>query len=134
MRVAIPACASALLALQAAAPVPRGQPVTLEVVNASPDLLECHAIAGHWYGFDLGDIEAGARRPLSVLYDRPSGMIAMANAAGRAVPLQFVYCGRKGDAWRTRSILPVRVLLDRVPPDRPGLLTCRRRPTGLDCG
>ncbi len=121
--------AAGLVLLAAAAPVPRGTPGTLIVRNDSGAALECHAVAGHWYGFDMGDVASGHRLTLNVFYDRASGMVAWQNDRGRLVPLQYVYCGQAGDAWRTRAFVPLRDPLQRGRP-----VTCRDSAAGLRCG
>ena len=113
----------------AAAPEPRGEPAALTVANESSATLECHAIAGHWYGFDLGDIAADGHAVIAVSYDRSSGMATMPNARGQPIPLEYMYCGRAGDAWRTRAILPMRERLA-----EPAPIVCREQSGALHCG
>jgi hypothetical protein len=119
----------AALPLMASAPVPRGQPRTLIVTNATGGALECHAVVGHWYGFDLGDVLPGARLTLAVLYDPASGMIAVENTRGRLMPLQSIYCGPGGDAWRERADVPMRQMLEQNKD-----AACHARASRIDCG
>ena len=122
------ALATATGLLSAAAPVPRGAPVALTVENASPIAMECHAIAGHWYGFDFTAVAPGGLVTLRLMYDRASGMVAMLNARDQPVPLEYVYCGHVGDAWRTRAVLPMRERLA-----EPAAIVCRERLGALQC-
>lgn len=126
-------CVTVLL-LACGAPGARGAaplPLHVDLVNRSSTALECHAIAGHWYGFDLGTIAVDARTPLPLSLDRATGTISMPNSLRQAVPIQWIYCGRSGDAWRTRAVLPLRSLEESNPP--PSAIVCRDGKAALRC-
>ena len=121
-------CAALLLSRGAlAAPTP----LHVDLDNRSSAILECHAIAGHWYGFDLGTIPAGARTELPLALDRATGTISIPNSLHQSVPIQWMYCGRTGDAWRTRAVLPLRRLAESVP--APAAIVCRDMAATLHC-
>ncbi len=106
-------------------------PLRVDLVNRSPVPLECHAIAGHWYGFDLGTVAAGASTALPLQLDRASGTISIPNNLHQPVPIQWIYCGRSGDAWRTRAVLPLRRLAE--PAAAPTAIVCREVRRALRC-
>ncbi len=107
--------------------------MSVEVANRTGEVLHCQAIAYHWYGFDLGGIEVGGHAELKFDVDPARGMASIANAAGVPVPLQFIYCGRDGDAWRTRAVLPLRRLIEDAGRAKPAGVDCRNEPGGLVC-
>lgn len=131
-RLLVP-CAAALLLALGASGARGAAPLRLHVdlVNRSSTVLECHAIAGHWYGFDLGTIAVGARTELPLSLDRATGTISMPNTLRQPVPIQWIYCGRSGDAWGTRAVLPLRSLEEQTSP--PAAIVCREVNAALRC-
>ncbi len=125
-------CAAALLLI--ATPAAGGAapaPLHVDLVNRSSATLECHAIAGHWYGFDLGTVAAGASTELPLDLDRATGTISIPNSLKQPVPIQWIYCGRSGDAWRTRAVLPLRRLAE--PATVQAAVVCREMHAALRC-
>lgn len=86
-------------------------PVAIENDTAGP--LACYAMAGHWYGFDLGIVPGGhvMHLPLSL---RPADRtLSLQNSLGQPVPIQMIYCGVVGHAYDTRTILDLQSLIAR---------------------
>lgn len=99
--------------------------------NDTTSTLECHAVAGHWYGFDLGTIAPGAQARVTLGLDRRDGTVSLPNPAGARVPIQYMYCGVAGDAWHTRADLPLRRMAQESGTD--AIATCHGGPAGLRC-
>ncbi len=129
------AAAAAALVLTSVLPAAWGAaapaPLHVGIVNHSAAALECHAVAGHWYGFDLGTIAAGASTELMLGLERATGTVSIPNSLHQPVPIQSIYCGRGGDAWRTRAVLPLRRLADS--PANPVAIVCRDERAALRC-
>jgi len=127
---------AAALGLLAAAPPEQTLHVGLR--NRSGATLECHAIAGHWYGFDLGTIAAGRDMTVTVGIDPATGTISLPNSLHQPVPLQSIYCGVAGEAWRTRADLPLHRLatlaMIGAGDVRRMIVVCRMRGATLGCG
>jgi hypothetical protein len=117
------------LTLLAALPTHAAE-LAIDVRNRAHVTLECHAVAGHWYGFDFGTIPAGATTRIVFGLDRGSGTVSLPNSLNQRLPIQYVYCGRAGDAWHTRADLPLRRLADGA---RPAIITCRDSGAGVAC-
>jgi hypothetical protein len=86
-------------------------PIAIE--NHASGALSCYALAGHWYGFDLGILPSGhvMRLPLSLrAADRT---LSLQNSLGQPVPIQMIYCGNAGNAYDTRTILDLQSLIAR---------------------
>lgn len=109
------ALAAGLLALAtgsaAAGDVPRAAvylPVHVTAENRTGGPLECQAVAGHWYSFDLGTGAAGATMTFDMAVDPETGTVVMWNSEHDPVPIETVFCGIAGRAWDTRFTFPLR--------------------------
>lgn len=107
---------AAWVALLVAAPATASQslgPFPIAIENHTSAALACYALAGHWYGFDLGTVPGGhvMRLPLSLrAADRT---LSLQNSLGQPVPIQMIYCGDAGNAYDTRTVLDLQALIAR---------------------
>ena len=107
---------AASVALLMTAPASASQslgPFPIAIENHSSGPLACYALAGHWYGFDLGIVTDGKvmRLPLSL---RPADRtLSLQNSLGQPVPIQMIYCGDAGNAYDTRTVLDLQSLIAR---------------------
>jgi hypothetical protein len=102
--VALP-IATPSLAAQAPGPFP----VTID--NETGSALACYALAGHWYGFDLGTVPAGRPMRLPLSLQEADRTLSLPNSLGQPVPLQMIYCGTPGNAWDSRTVLDLQTLV-----------------------
>jgi hypothetical protein len=111
-RLVIAAAVGLPLATPAVAAQARG-PFPLTIDNETGRALACYALAGHWYGFDLGTVAAGRpmRLPLSV--QTADRTLSLPNSLGQPVPIQMIYCGTPGNAWDSRTVLDLQTLVMR---------------------
>lgn len=77
------------------------------VENTGTTTLTCGAAIAHWFSADLGDIAPGANLSFSLGVDVDSGTVFQLNTVGDKMAVQRVWCGRKGDDWKTRSEIPL---------------------------
>ena len=116
----LPFLAGAGLALAAGAvqaEVPRAAvylPVHVNAENRTGAPLECQAVAGHWYSFDLGTGTPAARMRFDMAVDPKTGTVVMYNSANDPVPIETVFCGVAGTAWETRFDFPLRSIATRA--------------------
>jgi len=107
---------AASVALLAASPATASQglgPFPIAIENHTSGTLACYALAGHWYGFDLGTVPKGhiMRVPLSL---RPADRtLSLQNSLGKPVPIQMIYCGDAGNAYDTRTVLDLQSFVAR---------------------
>jgi hypothetical protein len=107
---------AASVALLAVSPAKASQtlgPFPISIENHTSVALACYALAGHWYGFDLGTVSGGdiMRVPLSL---RPADRtLSLQNSLGKPVPIQMIYCGDAGNAYDTRTVLDLQSLVAR---------------------
>jgi hypothetical protein len=102
----------------------------LGITNRTGAPLECHALAGHWYGFDLGVIAPGGRGEWALGLDPANLTLSLPNTLHQPIPLQNIYCGRAQDAWRTRAELVLRQLVSDA---HRAEVTCRAAAGSLTC-
>ena len=79
-RVAVLATATA--AAPPLPPCPRWRvyvPIHLTAENGAAETLECQAVAGHWYSFDLGTVTAASRLSFDMAVDPKTGTVVMYN-------------------------------------------------------
>lgn len=132
--------AAGLLAV-AAAPaaaddVPRAEtylPVQITVDNQTGGRLECQAVAGHWYSFDLGTGAAAATMTFDMAVDPMTGTVVMWNSAMDPVPLESIYCGIAGKAWDTRFTFPLRRIAETADADETSAFVCEAAEGRVAC-
>ena len=102
---------------QRLAAVPRAEvylPIHLTAENGAAETLECQAVAGHWYSFDLGTVTAASRLSFDMAVDPKTGTVVMYNSMQDPVPIETVFCGFAGRAWDTRFVFPLRQIAERA--------------------
>ncbi len=87
-----------------------GQALQLSIINRTPDLLECEALAAHWFNLPLGTRAAGGAFTLDMAFDPATGTLTVAGPTGEAMAIEVVFCGAAGRAWETAHQLPLRRL------------------------
>ncbi|QRM53269.1 hypothetical protein [Sinorhizobium sp. BG8] len=83
------------------------QSLDFAVENTGETTLACSAAIAHWFSADLGEIAPGANLSFSLGIDVDSGTVFQMNAVGNKMAVQRVWCGHKGDDWRTREEIPL---------------------------
>jgi hypothetical protein len=107
--------------------------IQIIVANETPEALECQALAGHWFSFDLGSKAPHEKLPINMSYDPATGTVMMHNSRNEPLPLESVYCGYRGRAWETRFVFPLRTLAARAAQSGPVTLVCRSEDTAPSC-
>jgi hypothetical protein len=95
-------------ALPAAALPPDGAgmaAVAVELSNTGAAAVTCHAEIAHWFAADLARIAPGQSGTLDLWRDPATGTYATRNARGEFMPVERVWCGLEGQAYRTRWLL-----------------------------
>jgi hypothetical protein len=82
----------------------------------------------HWFATDLASVAPSTRAKLDLRFDAQSGVWAVFNTVGEALPVERAWCGIEGRTYETRWTLP----LKRERP-QPMALDCRPGGSGLDC-
>lgn len=132
----IAALAAALGTLPAGAAVPRADyyvPVHMSATNAGAEPLECQAVAGHWYSFDLGIGATAARLDFDLSVDPKTGTVVMYNSAKDPVPIETVFCGIKGKAWDTRFVFPLRTIAEQAAIGKASDFQCEAKGDTVAC-
>jgi len=111
----------------AAAPAP----VRIEVRNEAGAPLQCQVLASHWYAQPARDVPPGGTFRVSLLFDATTG--AVLDDAQRRLPLETLFCGRAGEAWRTRSDLHLGELVAAAAGKGVARVVCRAAADRLDC-
>lgn len=83
------------------------QSIDVAVENAGKTTLACSAAIAHWYSANLGEVAPGAHLSFSFGVDVATGTVFQMNTVGNKMAVQRVWCGRKGDDWRTRAEIPL---------------------------
>lgn len=103
-------------------------PVPTKIHNSGSETILCQAEIAHWFSMDLVAIPPRSAADLDLRFDPPTGIWAVINAIGEALPVERVWCGLKGRAYETRRMLR----LERKRP-QPVRLDCRAGISGLVC-
>ncbi|MBT9432744.1 hypothetical protein JZM24_12525 [Candidatus Sodalis endolongispinus] len=93
--------------------------------------LACQATTAHWYSVELGTLAPDATLSTRLWKNPATGEVFILNQHQDRLPLQRVWCGIAGDAWRTRAdvALPTR----RGPGVASILLRCVAGVDKIDC-
>lgn len=83
------------------------QTLDFAVENTGKTALKCSAAIAHWFSADLGEAAPGASISFSLGVDVDSGTVFQKNSVGDRMAVQRVWCGIKGDDWRTRNEFPL---------------------------
>ena len=102
--------------------------IPAEIRNSGSEAILCQAEIAHWFATDLATIPPGAATRLDLRFEPATGIWAVINAIGEALPVERVWCGLKGRTYETRSTLR---LARRQP--QPAHLDCRAEASGLVC-
>ncbi len=103
--------------------------VPTEIQNAGNSTILCQAEIAHWFAADLAHVEPGERVKLELHFAPRTGVWAVLNAGGEALPIERAWCGLKGRTYETRWPLA----LGRTNPV-PVTLECHDEAAGLHCG
>ncbi len=104
------------MALLTASPAAASQslaPFPIAIENHTSGALACYALAGHWYGFDLGVVQGGHVMRLPLSLQQADRTLSLQNSLGKPVPIQMLYCGDAGNAYDTRTVLDLQSLIAR---------------------
>ncbi|MGX5668278.1 hypothetical protein ACWKW9_20155 [Rhizobium daejeonense] len=96
-----------LLTFTSAPAFSAAQMLDVAVENTGKTALSCRAAIAHWFSADLGEAAPGAKISFSFGVDVASGNVFQQNSVGDKMAVQRVWCGRKGDDWRTREEIPL---------------------------
>ncbi|MCM2395928.1 hypothetical protein NBH19_07505 [Rhizobium sp. S95] len=111
-----------LLSFASAPAFSAAQMLDVAVENTGKTALTCSAAIAHWFSADLGEAAPGAKISFSFGVDVASGNVFQQNSVGDKMAVQRVWCGRKGDDWRTREEIPLERRAGVVP--KPVRLQC----------
>jgi len=120
----------------AAGAVPRAEvylPVRITAENRTGGPLECQAVAGHWYSFDLGTGAAAQTMAFDMAVDPKTGTVVMWNSAHDPVPIETVFCGIGGKAWDTRFAFPLRHIAETAEAGRASAFVCEAAAGRVEC-
>jgi hypothetical protein len=126
----------ATMAQAALAGPPRAEtylPIDMTVVNEGAEALECQAVAGHWFSFDLGIGAHGEKLRFDMSVDPKTGTVVMFNSMKDAVPIESVFCGINGRAWETRFVFPLRRIAEKAAIQPASHFTCRMERETTTC-
>lgn len=70
--------------------------------NAGSLTILCQAEIAHWFAADLARVAPGERVELELLFAPHTGVWAVLNAGGEALPLERAWCGLEGRTYETR--------------------------------
>ncbi|NPD16363.1 hypothetical protein HOY34_14280 [Xinfangfangia sp. D13-10-4-6] len=91
----------------------------IRVANSSDSTLECGASLAHWFSKDLGRIapQQAPHHELTIRfgYDLASGTVYERNETGDEMPVLQLWCGLAGQAWATRSDIPLPRVAGKAP-------------------
>lgn len=127
------ALATGPAAAEDAAPEVTYLPVHVTAENQTGGPLECQAVAGHWYSFDLGTGAVGATMTFDMAVDPMTGTVVMWNSAMDPVPIESVYCGVAGEAWDTRFTFPLRRIAETAEADETSAFVCEAAAGRVTC-
>ncbi|GLR22636.1 MULTISPECIES: hypothetical protein [Alphaproteobacteria] len=100
----VPALLSSLASTPA---LSAAQALDFAIENTGKAALTCSAAFAHWFSADLGEAAPGASISFSLGVDVDSGTVFQKNTVGDKMAVQRVWCGLKGDDWRTRDEIPL---------------------------
>lgn len=103
------------------------------VVNQSRSPISCQALTGHWYSFDLGTAPAAQRLDFRMNWNPNDGVVSMKSPLRQDIPLQVIYCGYVGNAWKTRASIPLRRLAQTAAQSGQATLICAAGSGHLEC-
>jgi len=103
--------------------------ITVQNTGTAP--LTCDASIAHWYSDRLGEIAPGATLRFSLQAEPETGAVYLRNAKGDNMPVERLWCGRKGRSWVTRA----EIAFDRRAGRMPETITlnCAATDRGTDC-
>jgi hypothetical protein len=105
--------------------------VRLEIANAAGAVLECQALAAHWYSFPVLRPAPGAVVSLHFTFDLRHGEVT---DPGSRLPVEALYCGHVGRAWATRGAIDVQALAARAAAHHGSArVTCRAAGDAVAC-
>lgn len=86
------------------------QAFSVTVNNQGRLPLACQETTAHWYSVEFGILAPGATLSTRLWKNPATGEVFILNQHQDRLPLQLVWCGIAGDAWRTRAdvALPTR--------------------------
>lgn len=114
--------------LLAAAPAP----ARIEIRNHGMSPMECQILAAHWYTpLPARLAPPGGVVAFTVAFDPSSGQAI--DDAARRLPLETLFCGRAGAAWKTRDTLDLRALAARAARDGVARAACVDAGVALRC-
>lgn len=82
-------------------------PRALLIANAGSHRLTCRAELAHWFSHDFAALEANRTVRLALWFDPKTGTHALRGARGEPVPIEALWCGLGGCAYRTRALIPL---------------------------
>jgi len=96
------------LALPAGRAAGTGSGVKLNVTigNATGAVLQCQALAAHWYSLPLREVPPGGSVVMQFTFVPARGEVTAEPES--TLPIEVLYCGRAGAAWATRSEIDLR--------------------------
>lgn len=83
------------------------QEVALTVRNGGQIAIACGATLAHWYAQPIGTAEPGATVTSSLWLNRGTGEVFLLNPSEDRMPVERLWCGRKGQSWATREEIPL---------------------------
>jgi hypothetical protein len=107
--------------------------IQIIVANETREALECQALAGHWFSFDLGGNAPQSHLTIDMSFDAATGTVVMYNSLKEALPIETVYCGYRGRAWETRFDFPLRALAAQAARNGQVTLVCRSADAAPAC-
>lgn len=77
------------------------------VTNAGPRTLVCQAALAHWFSQSLATLDANQTARLELWFDPLTGAYAVRGSRGEHIPVEALWCGVSGRAYRTRAPIPL---------------------------
>lgn len=104
----------------------------LKIVNSAEGPISCKASLAHWYSTELGTAAPDDTIDVVLWHDPLNGELSLLNVIKDRMPLEAIWCGRKGSINETRS----RIALPFTAGDAPSAINqiCADGPDGrLSC-
>jgi hypothetical protein len=97
MKVALSALILCAMMLASCASDAEDRPVTLSLLNAGTEPLQCRLMFGHWVDRDLGELAPGASTELAMTQATEDGALYVMRADGqRKMMIETIQCAQSG--------------------------------------
>ncbi len=105
--------------------------VPLDIANTGETAMACKVSLAHWFSAEVGRAGPGEQVVGALWSDSDSGTVYYLNGSGDRMPVERLWCGPAGHAWKNRF----EISLDRKAGEmvEPILLKCSETETGFIC-